>query len=215
MPIRRPSLVRATIRNRSRSAIAENGEETTALEDGQIKGGKIQHLDGRTGSSTCFTMCRPSHIDRVARSHSAHTKQSPGRSSSKALASSGRPARLFPEAVSSKMSLQPYAFRAWRWRWRSCAVVLIRLYPTSLFERRMASARPIDLSEVMMARALVMSLTELSESTPELGALGHPFKDALVIAGLAVGRLRIGARAYLGCRPDPLAGSGISRSGLD
>jgi hypothetical protein len=49
MPIRRPSLVRATIRNRSRSAIAENGEETTALEDGQIKGGKIQHLDGRSG----------------------------------------------------------------------------------------------------------------------------------------------------------------------
>src|SRR5262249_26955741 len=57
-------------------------------------------------SMISFRICRPSHMDLVARSHSAITSSSPGARLSRAFLICGRAARLLPEAVSLKISSQ-------------------------------------------------------------------------------------------------------------
>src|SRR6476469_8616868 len=71
-----------------------------------------------SASMISFRICRPSHIERVARSHSAITSSSPGAKLSRAFLSCGRPARLLPDAVSLKISPQRSAFSALIWRSR-------------------------------------------------------------------------------------------------
>jgi len=116
---RRPSWVRFTILMRSRSATATFG-------CGQIQGREIEDPDRGAGSSTCLTICNPSHMDRVALSHSANNKMSPGARAAIALASSGRPSKLLPEGVSVKILMHRSAFNARTCRDRSCPAVLTR-----------------------------------------------------------------------------------------
>ena len=70
------------------SAIAENiARNPRPSGVAKSRDGKSRTLIVAPASMTCFTMCRPSHMLRVARSHSASTSVSPGRSSSRTRAS--------------------------------------------------------------------------------------------------------------------------------
>ena len=103
----------------------EQGKEPAALWRASSDGKSSTRMDA-PASITSLTICKPSHMDRVHRSHSASTSTSPGTKLASAAARFGRPMRDFPDAVSVKISAQRSAFSARTWRVKSCCAVLTR-----------------------------------------------------------------------------------------
>jgi hypothetical protein len=100
--------------------LLERGKEPAKSSDG-----KSSTRRDAPASITSLTIWRPSHIERVQRSHSASTSTSPGARPASAAARFGRPTRDFPDA--DNLSRRP--FRGVYCRLTS--ITYIRLTPDS------------------------------------------------------------------------------------